>query len=163
MIRDATADDIAAIAAIWNPILRDSAISFWPGARSDHEIRAYIAERQAAGHAVLIAEDNHHALGFASYAQFRAGAGYAHSMEHTIHLAPDARGKGLGRALMRAIEDHAKARGARLMIGGITESNHESLRFHQRLGYAEWGRIPAAGHKFGAWHDLVLMGRDLWA
>lgn len=163
MIRDASADDIPAIAAIWNPILRDTAISFWPGERSEQEIRDYIAQRQQQGHAVLVAEDGGRVLGFASYAQFRAGGGYAHAMEHTIHLAPEARGKGLGRALMRAIEDHARARGARLMIGGITGSNAESLRFHERLGYAEWGRIPAAGRKFGAWHDLVLMGIDLQA
>lgn len=161
MIRDASADDIAAIAAIWNPILRDTAISFWPGERSEQEIRDYVAERQKQGHAVLIAEDESEVLGFASYAQFRVGGGYAHSMEHTIHLEPKARGKGLGRDLMRAIEDHARARGARLMIGGITGSNLESLRFHEKLGYVEWGRIPAAGRKFGAWHELVLMGRDL--
>ena len=163
MIRDATPDDIPTIAAIWNPILRDTAISFWPGERSEQEVRDYVAERQKQGHAVLVAEEDGQVLGFASYAQFRAGGGYAHSMEHTIHLVPGARGKGLGRALMHAIEDHARARGARLMIGGITGSNVESLRFHERLGYAEWGRIPAAGRKFGEWHELVLMGLDLQA
>lgn len=162
MIRDATPDDIAAIGAIWNPILRDTAISFWPGERSEQEIRDYIAARQEQGHAVLVAEQpGGPVLGFASYAQFRPGGGYAHAMEHTIHLDPSARGKGLGRDLMRAIEDHARARSARLMIGGITGSNIESLRFHERLGYAEWGRIPTAGRKFGEWHDLVLMGLDL--
>lgn len=161
MIRDATPGDVKAIAAIWNPILRDTAISFWPGPRSDAEILDYLESRQAAGHALLVATQGDSVTGFASYGQFRAGGGYAHSMEHTIHLAPEARGKGLGGHLLRAIEKHAKSRGARLMIGGITGSNTESLRFHQRHGYQEWGRIPAAGYKFGTWHDLVLMGRDL--
>ena len=47
------------------------------------------------------------------------------------------------------------------MIGGITASNKGSLRFHERHGYARWGVIPAAGWKFGQFHDLVLMGKDL--
>ena len=62
---------------------------------------------------------------------------------------------------MQAIETHARDRGLRLMIGGITASNIGSIRFHERLGYAEWGRIPAAGFKFDRFHDLVFMGKDL--
>ena len=64
-------------------------------------------------------------------------------------------------ALLAAVEDHARARGGRLMIGGITGSNEGSLRFHERHGYARWGFIPSAGWKFGQFHDLVLMGRVL--
>lgn len=161
MIRDARHDDIPAIAAIWNHVLLNTAISFWPGARSDAEIRDYMDARQSAGHAFLVAEENGVIIGFGAYGQFRAGGGYAHSMEHTIYMSDGARGKGLGRALLRALETHARDRGARLMIGGVTGTNLTSLRFHEALGYAEWGRIPAAGFKFGAWHDLILMGKDL--
>lgn len=161
MIRDSRAGDATAIAAIWNPIIRDTAITFWPTERSEAEIAAIIAERQAAGFAHLIAEAEGRVTGFATYSQFRGGAGYSKAMEHTIHIAPEARGTGTGRALMLAIEDHARAAGRRLMIGGITASNDGSLRFHDRMGYADWGRIPAAGWKFGAFHDLIFMGKDL--
>lgn len=164
MIRDATRADAPAIAAIWNPIIRDTAITFWPTERGPDEIAGMMAARQADGHAFLVAEDDATGTvtGFASYGQFRTGGGYARSLEHTINLAPNARGTGLGAALLSAIEDHARARGGRLMIGAITASNDASLRFHARQGYAEWGRIPAAGWKFGRFHDLVLMGKDLF-
>lgn len=162
-IRAATHADAAAIADIWRPIIRDTAIIFAAEERSAAFAAAMIRERQGDGFAFLVAAEGARVLGFAAYAQFRPGSGYAHSMEHTIHAAPEARGQGLGRALLRAIEDHARARGARLMIGGITGSNIPSIGFHAHLGYAEWGRIPAAGYKFGQWHDLVLMGRDLTA
>lgn len=161
MIRASRPEDAAGIAAIWNPIIRESAITFWPTERTEAEIARIIAERQSAGHAHLVAETEGHVTGFATYGQFRGGLGYARSMEHTIHIAADQRGSGLGRALMIAIEDHARAAGHRLMIGGITGSNEGSLRFHARMGYAEWGRIPAAGWKFGQFHDLVFMGKDL--
>ena len=160
-IRDARPEDAAAIAAIWNPIIRETAITFWPTERTEAEIARIIAERQSAGHAFLVAETDGRVAAFASYAQFRAGGGYAKSLEHTIHAAPGSRGRGLGSALLAAVEDHARDHGGRLMIGGITASNTDSLRFHARHGYAEWGRVPAAGWKFGAFHDLVLMGKDL--
>ncbi len=61
--------------------------------------------------------DDH--AGLATYGQFRGGNGYATCMEHTIILAPHAHGRGLGRALMQAVESHAKAHGAHQMIAGI--------------------------------------------
>ncbi|MTD98762.1 GNAT family N-acetyltransferase [Paracoccus sp. YIM 132242] len=161
MLREATPEDVPAIASIWNPIVRDMVITFWPTERSDAEIATLIRDRQAMGHPFLVAQDEGRILGFATYAQFRHGGGYARSMEHTIYLAPDARGSGTGHLLLAALEDHARTKGHRLLIGGITASNEGSLRFHARAGYAEWGRIPCAGWKFGSFHDLVLMGKDL--
>ncbi|MFD1796255.1 N-acetyltransferase [Paracoccus aurantiacus] len=161
MIRDARPEDAAAIGAIWNPIVRDTAITFWPTERTDTEIRAYIAAKQDAGHGCFVSEDAGTITGFAAYGQFRNGGGYAHTMEHTLYTAPDARGTGLGAALLRHVESHARDGGARLMIGAVTGSNASSIVFHLRHDYQEWGRIPAAGYKFGAWHDLVLLGKDL--
>ncbi|SCY58908.1 GNAT family N-acetyltransferase [Paracoccus tibetensis] len=161
ILRPARPEDAAGIGAIWNPIVEGTVITFWPTPRSEAEIAEVIRQRAAEGHPFLVAEDAGAILGFATYSQFRGGAGYARSMEHTIHAAPAARGRGLGRRMLTAIEDHARAVGHRLMIGAITGSNTASVAFHAACGYGEWGRIPAAGWKFGAFHDLVLMGKDL--
>jgi len=161
MIRDACAADAAAIAAIWNPIIRDTDITFTPVEKSEDQIASLMADRQAAGHAFLLATDGAAPLGFASYFPFRAGPGYARTMEHSVNLPPSARGRGLGRALMTALEDHARARGKRMLIGAITATNTGSLDFHRRLGFAEVGRIRDAGWKFGRYHDLVFMQKLL--
>lgn len=163
VIRDATPDDVEGIGAIWNPIIRDTAISFWPTPRTDAEIAAYVADRQSSGTAFLVSQDGEGRItGLATYHQFRAGGGYARSMEHSLYLGPDQRGTGLGRLLLRAVEDHARARNHRLMIGVITGENTVSMRFHARMGYAQWGRIPAAGWKLDRFHDAVILGKDLW-
>jgi len=161
MIREAHGGDAAAVAALWNPIIRDTVVTFNPVEKTSEEVAATIAARQSEGHPFLVATDAGQILGFASYFQFRAGKGYARSMEHSINLSPQARGKGLGRALMAALEDHARARGMRMLIGAVTASNTESIIFHQALGFSEVGRIPDAGWKFGRFHDLVFMQKLL--
>ncbi len=160
-IRNATAADAGQIAAIWNPIIRDTVITFNPVARSEGEIAQMITTRQREGRAFLIAEDAGQPLGFASYDQFRPGLGNARSMEHTINLAPAARGQGAGRALLLAIEEHATRAGHHLMVAAITGTNDGSIRFHERMGYLHVGRMPQIGWKFGAYHDLVLMQKFL--
>jgi phosphinothricin acetyltransferase len=120
-----------------------------------------ITTRQRDGHAFLVAEEDAALLGFASYAQFRAGLGYMRSMEHTINLAPAARGRGLGPRLLAALETHAARAGHHVMVAAITSANLASIAFHAGQGYAEVGRMPQVGWKFGQYHDLTLMQKIL--
>jgi L-amino acid N-acyltransferase YncA len=163
LIRRATPDDAGAIAAIWNPFIRDTLVTFNPVEKSVTDVAAMIAERDRLGHATFVAVDavNDPALGFASYSQFRAGAGYATCMEHTILLAPAARARGAGRALMSALLAHAKAAGAHQMIAGVSAANPDGVAFHAALGFAEIARVRDAGRKFGRFIDLVLMQKFL--
>ena len=161
MIRQAVRGDAAAIAAIWNPLIRDTLVTFQPHPRTPAEIAALITARAGQGHPFLVAHLGRDIHGFATYAQFRPGPGYAKSMEHTVILDPSQQGRGLGRKLMVALEDHARIRGVRVMVGAITADNADSLLFHARLGYAEVGRMPQVGWKFGRHHDLVLMQKLL--
>lgn len=161
MIRNARAGDAADIAEIWNPLIRNSAITFNPVEKADADIVALIDEAHAGDKAFLVAEGAGRVLGFARYFQFRAGLGYARCMEHTIYMDASAQGQGLGRALITALEDHAQARGLRMLIGALTATNTASIVFHQRMGFAEVGRIADAGWKFDRYHDLVLMQKLL--
>ncbi|MBI1173182.1 GNAT family N-acetyltransferase [bacterium] len=163
MIRPATVLDAPAIAEIWNPWIRDTAVTFNAIIKTPEEVAALIVSRQTAGHGFLVAADEEDGaiLGFATYGQFRLGVGYARTMEHSIILAPAARGKGLGRALLTAIERHAAEEGAHQILAGVSAENAEGLRFHQAMGYAECARIREAGHKFDRYMDLVLMQKFL--
>lgn len=160
MIRAATPADAEALAALWNPWIRDTAITFNATEKTPAEIAAMIRDRQAAGHQVFVAEDTG-LWGFATYSQFRGGVGYARSMEHSVILSPEARGKGAGRALMQAVEAHAAAAGAHLMIAGVSGENPQGRAFHAKIGYAEIAIIREAGFKFGRYMDLVLMQKLL--
>lgn len=161
MIRPATPADTAAIAALWNGLIRDTTVTFTHSEKTLAEVGDTIAARFRDGFTFLVAEQDGRVAGFATYAQFRGGDGYARCMEHSIHLEPLARGRGLGRALMQSIETHALARGTHSMIAGVSGENAAGIAFHAALGYRTIGTVPESGFKFGRWLDLVLMQKFL--
>ncbi|WP_054007677.1 GNAT family N-acetyltransferase [Cypionkella psychrotolerans] len=156
MIRAALPEDAAALAALWNPWIRDTAVTFNSAEKSEADLLAMIAAREC-----FLVYINNGVQGFATYSQFRGGPGYATCMEHSVILSPNARGMGAGRALMVAVEDHARAAGAHQMIAGVSGENPEGQRFHAALGYHEIAIIREAGFKFGRFMDLVLMQKFL--
>ena len=161
MIRPALPSDAPAIAALLNHWIGHTAITFTPTLKTVADIEDSIAAKAAAGHGFFVALRDGQLLGQASYGQFRAGAGYATCMEHSISLAPEARGGGIGRALMQALEDHARNFGAHQMIAGVSGENPEGRAFHERLGYRLIATVPEAGFKFGRFMDLWLMQKFL--
>jgi phosphinothricin acetyltransferase len=156
-VRQATAADVAAVAAIWNHYIRDTAVTFNAQEKTVAEVAALIEGRPA----FFVALDQDRVAGFATYGQFRGGLGYARTMEHTIQLAPGMSGRGHGRALMTVVETHARTGGAHSMFAGVSGENPEGRAFHARLGYAETAILPKVGWKFGRWMDLVLMQKFL--
>jgi L-amino acid N-acyltransferase YncA len=154
MIRPATPADAPALAALWNPWITDTAFTFASLPKSAQDVAQMIATRPA-----FFTTDT--VQGFATYSQFRSGNGYATCMEHTVILSPQAHGNGLGRALMQAVESHARQNGAHQMIAGISAENPTAITFHSKLGYHHTATIPQAGYKFGRFIDLVLMQKFL--
>lgn len=154
MIRRATQDDAAALAALWNPWITDTAITFAATAKTPADMAHMIATRPAFF-------TTHDLQGFATYGQFRSGDGYATCMEHSIILGPNARGQGLGALLLHAVESHARAHGAHQMIAAISGENPAAIRFHARQGYRQTAVIEQAGRKFDRFIHLVLMQKFL--
>ncbi|MEM7471514.1 MAG: N-acetyltransferase family protein [Pseudomonadota bacterium] len=157
IIRTARAEDAAGIAPIYNQIIRDTTITFLPDEKTVDDLVAAIE----AADAYLVAEHGSEIVAFASFGPFRSGAGYARVKEHSICLAQQARGHGLGAALMKALEDAARAQGVRVLVAGISGENDAAQRFHTRLGYVQVGHLPEIGDKFGRPLDLVLMQKSL--
>ena len=119
-----------------------------------------IASRQAAGHGFFVAEEGG-LLGFATYAQFRGGVGYARTMEHTVLLAPEARGRGVGRALMAAVEDHARGAGVHSAVRWREQREPGGAGVPLAMGFAEVAVLREVGWKWGRFLDLHLMQKIL--
>lgn len=161
ILRAARAADAQAMADIINPIIRETLITFNSREKTVEDLRAEMAERASGAHRGLVAEAEGVVLGYASYKQFRGGPGYARTAEHSIALAAGARGRGVGRALMRALEEDARNAGMHSMIAGVSAENPGGRAFHAHLGYAQVAVLPQVGWKFDRWLDLILMQKLL--
>jgi phosphinothricin acetyltransferase len=161
IVRPAAAEDTPDILALWNAIIRETTVTFASVEKTPRTIADLVAARRAEGREVFAARDGGQFLGFATYTQFRAGEGYAHAMEHSVHIVPEARGRGVGRMLLEAVEEHARARGAHVLVAAISGENSGAIAFHRRMGFRAEARVPQAGRKFGRWLDLVLLSKTL--
>ena len=161
MIREATETDAPGVAAIWNHFIRDTLVTFNHAEKTVGEVATQIAARREEGKVFVVAEDAGRLAGFATYFQFRGGVGYARTMEHTILLDDSARGRGTGRALMAAIEDHARGAGAHSLFGGVSGANPAGRAFHLAIGYEEVAVLREVGWKWDRWLDLHLMQKIL--
>lgn len=161
MIRAATEDDIDQLRSIWNREIRDTLITFNSAEKSVEDLKTLLKQKATDNQPFLVAEQADEILGFATYGQFRGGVGYRHTAEHSVVLAPNARGQGVGRQLMSAVETHAKENDFHSMWAGVCAENPDAVAFHKRLGYAEIAQLPEVGFKFGRWLDLILMQKHL--
>jgi phosphinothricin acetyltransferase len=161
MIRPASESDLPAILAIYNDaVLNTTAI--WNETPVDlANRRAWFEARGKAGFPVLVADEGGAVAGYGSFGDFRPFEGYRVTVEHSLYVARDARGKGLGKALLAALIGEAGTLGKRAMIGGIDGSNAPSISLHEKFGFTEVGRLPGVGTKFGRPLDLVLMQKNL--
>ena len=93
-------------------------------------------------------------LGFGTYGPFRSRPAYKYSVEHSIYVRHDMRGKGYGKILLNEIIQRATQDDYHVLVGGIDSANEISIRFHEKMGFFHAGTIKHAGYKFGKWLDL---------
>ena len=94
--------------------------------------------------------------GFASYGTFRAWPAYKYTVEHSVYVHRDHRGKGIGATLMKKLIDAAREQEYHVMVGGIDTANRTSIAMHEKLGFTHAGTVRHAGYKFGRWLDLAF-------
>ena len=100
-------------------------------------------------------------LGYASYGAFRAYSGYRHTVEQSVYVHQDARGQGVGKALLARLVERARAQGLHVMVGALEAGNQASLGLHAAQGFVETARMPEVGRKFERWLTLVMVQKIL--
>ena len=161
MIRPATEDDLPAITAIYNEVIATSTAVYVDEPFSIEDRGAWFAARRAVGYPVLVADAGGIVAGVASFGDFRAFPGYRHTVEHSVHIRAEMRGKGLGTTLVSALFDPARALGKHVMIAAIDADNAGSIRLHERLGFEGHAVLREVGRKFGRWLDVVFLQKFL--
>jgi len=160
-IRDAGPRDLPAILEIYNEVIATTTAVYCedPVTLADRE--QWYAGRIAQNYPVVVACRNGECIGFGSFGDFRAWPCYRHTVEHSVHVRADARGRGIGRALVETLIARAEAMKKHVLIAGIDAQNEASLALHSRLGFVEVAHFYEVGRKFDRWLDLVFMQRTI--
>jgi phosphinothricin acetyltransferase len=162
-IRAATFHDVGAINELYNYEIRTGTASYdeveWPYERRREWFEAHQTDAQP----VFVAEDasTGKVIGFASLTLMSDKTGYRFTRENTVIITPAYHRQGIGRALLAALLDEARAQGLRLIVALVTSTNHGSIELHKAMGYEVMGTLRNAGYKFGQWHSTVYLQIDL--
>jgi phosphinothricin acetyltransferase len=152
-IRTATALDAPAIAAIYAPIVRGTAISFETEPPTSEIMAARIADTLPT-HPWLVAERGNDILGYAYAGKHRQRAAYRWSVDVSAYVREDARRMGIGRALYERLIAILRTQGFRSAFAGIALPNPASVALHEAVGFRPLGIYKDVGFKHGRWHDV---------
>lgn len=163
VIRDAVATDLPGIAALYGREVLTGTATFELAPPSLAVMTARFDAVRAKGLPWFVAEVDGAFAGYAYGSPFRPRPAYRYAVEGSIYVEEIARGRGVGRALLEALVDRARALGLRHVIGAISDSatSEASIALHDRLGFRRVGAYSQVGWKFDRWLDVHLMQLDL--
>ena len=158
MIRIATEADVPEILAIYAPYIENTTVTF------EYEVpsrKDFLARFRAvtAQFPWLVWEEDGKILGYAYGSAPFERAAYGWCAEDSVYLLPEARGRGIGRALCTALEKILFYQGYKRIYAIIATENQSSIAFHEKLGYRTCGDFRDAGFKFGRWVGIVWMDK----
>ena len=156
-VGDATRQDLAGILAIYNEVIRNSTAVYSEVEFTPARGASWFDAKAEQGLPFIVARDSTGVVGFGTFGEFRAWPCYRYSVEHSIHVRADRRGRGIGRSLVIELIVRAKASHKHVMIAGIDAQNAASIGLHESLGFRPVGHFHEVGFKFGRWLDLVFL------
>ena len=146
-----------AILEIFNEAIVNSTALYDYKPRTSQNMVAWFEAKRNGGFPVIGIEDADGVLlAFGSYGTFRAWPAYKYTVEHSVYVHKDHRGRGLGISVMQALIAAARQNDVHAIIGGIDATNAGSIALHERLGFRHVGTLPQVGFKFGRWLDLAF-------
>jgi len=159
-IRLARIEDAEAVRAIYNLEVTTTTVTFDLVPRSLDEQRAWLAAH-AGAHPAVVATVGGEVVGFGSLSPYRDRPAYATTVEDSVYVHRDWRGKGLGRRLLEELVRLARDHGFHTAVARIVGDHEASIGLHRACGFTLVGTEREVGRKFGRWLDVIVMERLL--
>lgn len=165
-MRRAVRDDCPAILAIYNDAVLTTTASYDYEPRTLEHRQDWFDAHQRDDYAIFVAEESlpdgvKRILGWSSLSKFHDRMGYRFTSENSIYVAAEARGRGVGTALLGPLIEAAKGRGLHAILAVIDAQNEASVRLHAKFGFEHVGLFKQVGFKFGRWLDVAYMEKLL--
>ena len=166
-LRIAAPEDAAALAEIYAPYVRETAITFEYDVPSVEEFAGRIAH-VLEKFPYLAAENGGEIVGYAYAGAFQSRAAYQWCAEMSVYVKRDVRRMGVGRKLYDAMETILKMQRLTNVEACIAVPSRpdahltlDSVRFHEKMGYRMVGAFHQCGYKFDTWYDMVWMEKHI--
>jgi L-amino acid N-acyltransferase len=156
-IRNYKTEDANAILDIINFNILNSASLYDYEIRSLENQTAIFDEKLNKGFPIIVAIEKENVVGFGYYSEFRFREAYKFTVEHSVYVADNHQGNGVGKMLLEELISLAKAQKLHTMIGVIDSENKKSISLHEKMGFKTVGVIKDSGFKFNRWLHSVFM------
>lgn len=156
-IRHANENDLPQLLDIYNDIILHTTAVYDYDPHTPEMRRAWFRTKQEQGMPVFVAEAGNKIAGFSSIGPFRAWAAYKYSVENSVYVTAEERGKGIGKLLIPPLIESAKAMKIHTIIAGIDAANDASIKLHRYFQFKEVAHFKEVGWKFERWLDLKFL------
>lgn len=156
-IRHAMETDLPQILDIYNEVILNTTAVYDYEPHTLEMRRHWFNSKKEQGFPVFVATEGGRILGLSSFGPFRAWAAYKYSVENSVYVASEARGKGIGKLLIPPLIASAKEMKMHTIIASIDATNAASLQLHRHFGYEGVAHFKEVGWKFGRWLDLKFL------
>ena len=157
IIREAIKEDLSQMLAIYNDVILHTTAVYNYDPHTLEMRTEWFETKQQQGFPVFVAEENKVVVGFSSIGPFRAWQAYQYTVENSVYVKSDCRGKGIGKLLMKPLIDAAKRLHLHAIVAGIDATNEVSITLHKQFGFLEVAHFKEVGYKFNRWLDLKFL------
>ena len=156
IIRPATINDLPSITEIYNDAILNTTATFDTEIKSIEQQKVWFANHGKL-HPIRVAEENKKIVGWASLSEWSERCAYDTTVEVSVYVKREFRGKGIGKKLLEAVTIAGEQVGVHTILSRITEGNEISIHIHEALGYKHVGVMKEVGKKFGRYLDVYMM------
>ena len=156
-IQTATEEDISTLLEIYNDIIINTTAVWHEEPHTLAMRQEWFAMKKEQGFPVFTAVEDGKVIGFSTLGPFRPWFGYRYTVENSVYVATNNRGKGVAKLLMPPLIDAAKQLELHAIVAGIEASNEASIELHKKFGFIEVAHFKEVGFKFNRWMDLKFL------
>jgi len=158
-MRIATENDLPAIVAIYNSTVPTRQSTADTVEISVESRREWFNQHMPAKRPLLVHEQDGRVIAWVSFQSFYGRPAYDHTAEISIYIAPEHRGKGLGRTLLAEALDMTKSLDIKTVLGFVFSHNEPSIRLLKSFGFESWGQLPGVAEMDGKEYSLSIFGK----